>query len=134
MKSFICSTDAGDMILTVKYNQEHQNFKLYLNGIQSSFFNNGLNFYSDNNSCPPPTTIQGPTPGRFGRSGHSPDAASGCLYRRPRRARPWNCVSFRSSPPDGSSFRRPPGLLWTDVSSKDQILCKWISNTCEGRT
>ena len=52
MKSFICSTDAGDMILTVKYNQEHENFKLYLNGIQSSFSNNGLNFYSDNNSCP----------------------------------------------------------------------------------
>ena len=33
MKSFICETDNGDMILTIKYNHEYKNFKLYLHGI-----------------------------------------------------------------------------------------------------
>lgn len=50
MKSFICETDNGDMILTIKYNPEYKNFKLYLNGIQRK--QNGVGFYQDSGSCP----------------------------------------------------------------------------------
>ena len=50
MKSFICETDNGDMILTIKYNHEYKNFKLYLHGIQRG--QNGIEFYQDGATCP----------------------------------------------------------------------------------
>lgn len=50
MKSFICETDNGDMILTIKYNPEYKNFKLYLHGILCE--QNGIKFYQDGASCP----------------------------------------------------------------------------------
>ena len=50
MKSFICETENGDMILTIKYNPEYKNFKLYLHGIQRG--QNGVEFYQDSTSSP----------------------------------------------------------------------------------
>ena len=50
MKSFICETDCGEMVLTIKYNPEYKNFKLYLYGIQCG--QKGVEFYPAGTSCP----------------------------------------------------------------------------------
>ena len=50
MKSFICETDCGELVLTIKYNSEYKNFKLYLHGIHHG--PNGVEFYQHNVSCP----------------------------------------------------------------------------------
>ena len=48
MKSFICETDGGEMVLTIRYNPEYENFKLYLHGIQVNHNDKGnINFYKD---------------------------------------------------------------------------------------
>lgn len=50
MKSFICETDADEMVLTIKYNPEYKNFKLYLHGILRE--QNGVKVYPHGASCP----------------------------------------------------------------------------------
>ena len=50
MKSFICETDAGEMVLTIKYNPEYKNFKLYLHHIMRK--ENGVEFHQHSASCP----------------------------------------------------------------------------------
>ena len=47
MKSFICETDCGEMIITIKFCPEYKNFALYLHGIQNDQYNTGIHFYQD---------------------------------------------------------------------------------------
>lgn len=51
MKSFICETDNGDMILTIKYYPKYKIFKLYLHGIQNKKYETGIEVYQDESSC-----------------------------------------------------------------------------------
>ena len=51
MKSFICETNNGDMILTLKYFPEFKVFKLYLHGIQNKKDETDIAVYQDGASC-----------------------------------------------------------------------------------
>ena len=51
MKSFICETNNGDMILTIKYFPEFKIFKLYLHGIQNKKDETDIEVYQDGASC-----------------------------------------------------------------------------------
>lgn len=50
MKSFICETNNGDMILTIKYYPKYKVFKLYLHGIKSKTYETGIEVYQDESS------------------------------------------------------------------------------------
>ena len=53
MKSFICETNGGELVLTLRFDPEFQKFHIHLYGIISNFEDKtGLSFFKEKYSCP----------------------------------------------------------------------------------